>query len=71
MQTFIQGSDFNSKYFGDSEKKVQAVFQKARQAAPCILFFDEIDAIAKKRGRFYNCIDSYEQIKYTCFFCYA
>jgi len=44
----IKGSDFNCKYFGDSEKKVREVFKKARQAAPSILFFDEIDAIAKK-----------------------
>jgi len=37
-------------WFGESEANVRNVFDKARQAAPCILFFDELDSIAKKRG---------------------
>jgi transitional endoplasmic reticulum ATPase len=37
-------------WFGESESNVREVFDKARQAAPCILFFDELDAIAKSRG---------------------
>uniref|UniRef100_K3XBC1 AAA+ ATPase domain-containing protein n=1 Tax=Globisporangium ultimum (strain ATCC 200006 / CBS 805.95 / DAOM BR144) TaxID=431595 RepID=K3XBC1_GLOUD len=39
-----------SKYFGDSEKAVRQLFARARAASPCILFFDEFDAIAHKRS---------------------
>lgn len=37
-------------WFGESEANVREVFEKARQAAPCVLFFDELDSIAKSRG---------------------
>jgi transitional endoplasmic reticulum ATPase len=37
-------------WFGESEANVRQVFDKAKQAAPCILFFDELDSIAQKRG---------------------
>jgi transitional endoplasmic reticulum ATPase len=37
-------------YVGQSESNVRNVFNKARMAAPCILFFDELDSIATKRG---------------------
>ncbi|MFB6159067.1 MAG: 26S protease regulatory subunit, partial [Candidatus Nanohalobium sp.] len=40
----------NSKYVGESEEAVREIFKKARQVAPCILFIDEIDAIAPRRG---------------------
>ena len=40
-----------SKWLGESEKALRQVFTKARQAAPCILFFDGLDAIAPARGR--------------------
>ena len=39
-----------SKWVGESEKGVREIFRKARQAAPCIIFFDEIDALVPKRG---------------------
>ncbi|HXS59373.1 MAG TPA: AAA family ATPase, partial [Candidatus Sulfopaludibacter sp.] len=39
-----------SKWVGESEKGVREIFRKARQAAPCIIFFDELDAIAPARG---------------------
>ncbi len=47
----IKGPELLSKWVGESEKGVREVFRKARQAAPCIIFFDEIDAIAPERGR--------------------
>ena len=47
----IKGPELLSKWVGESEKGVREVFRKARQAAPCIIFFDEIDAIAPRRGR--------------------
>lgn len=46
----IKGPELLSKWVGESEKGVREVFRKARQAAPCIIFFDEIDAIAPLRG---------------------
>jgi len=46
----IKGPELLSKWVGESEKGVRELFKKARQAAPCILFFDEMDAIAPVRG---------------------
>ena len=46
----IKGPEIFSKYVGESEEAIREVFQKARQVAPCILFIDEIDSIATKRG---------------------
>lgn len=45
----IKGPELLSKFVGDSEKAVRDIFSKARQAAPCILFFDEIDGLASAR----------------------
>ncbi len=47
----IKGPELLSKWVGESEKGVREIFRKARQAAPCIIFFDELDAIAPTRGR--------------------
>ncbi len=46
----VKGPALLSKYVGESEKGVREIFKKARQAAPCILFFDEIDALAPVRS---------------------
>jgi transitional endoplasmic reticulum ATPase len=46
----IDGPQLFSKWLGESEKALREVFKKARRAAPCILFFDTIDAIAPKLG---------------------
>ena len=46
----IKGPELLSKWVGESEKGVREVFRKARQAAPCIIFFDEIDSIAPRRN---------------------
>jgi transitional endoplasmic reticulum ATPase len=46
----IKGPELISKWVGESEKGVREVFRKARQAAPCVVFFDELDAIAPRRG---------------------
>ncbi len=48
----VKGPEFLSKWVGESEKAVRETFRKARQAAPCVIFFDEIDAIAPARGGF-------------------
>jgi len=45
-----KGPSLPSKYVGESERGVREVFRKARQAAPCIVFFDEIDALIPTRG---------------------
>ncbi|MFZ8994837.1 MAG: AAA family ATPase [bacterium] len=46
----MKGADLHSKYVGESEQRLRDIFRKARQAAPCILFFDELDAFLPARG---------------------
>jgi transitional endoplasmic reticulum ATPase len=46
----IRGPQMLSKWMGESEKAIREVFKKAKQVSPCIIFFDEIDAIAPVRG---------------------
>lgn len=46
----VNGAEHISKYVGESEQAIRDIFLKARHAAPCVLFFDEVDAIAGKRG---------------------
>ena len=46
----VKGPQLMSKYVGESEKGVREVFLKARQASPCIVFFDELDALTPLRG---------------------
>ncbi len=47
---YIKGPELISKWVGESEKGVRKIFEKARQASPTIIFFDEIDSIARMRG---------------------
>jgi transitional endoplasmic reticulum ATPase len=46
---YIKGPEIINKFVGESEKTIRKIFQKARQNSPCILFFDEFDAIAATR----------------------
>ncbi len=46
----IKGPELLSKWVGESEKAVREVFRRARQAAPCVVFLDEVDSIAPVRG---------------------
>lgn len=46
----VKGSEVLSKWFGESERKISEIFNKAKQASPCIVFFDELDALAATRG---------------------
>ena len=46
----VKGPALMSKYVGESERGIRDMFKKAKQAAPCIIFFDELDVIASKRG---------------------
>ena len=46
----MKGPELLNKFVGESEKAVREVFRKARQASPCIIFFDEIDSVAPVRG---------------------
>jgi len=46
----IKGPEVMSKWVGESEKAVRVIFKKAKQVAPCIVFLDELDAIAHRRG---------------------
>ena len=46
----IKGPELLTMWFGESEANVRKIFKEARAAAPCVLFFDELDSIAKSRG---------------------
>jgi transitional endoplasmic reticulum ATPase len=46
----VKGPELLTMWFGESEANVREIFDKARQSAPCVLFFDELDSIAKARG---------------------
>ena len=46
----VKGPELLNMYIGESEANVRRVFQKARDARPCVVFFDELDSVAPKRG---------------------
>jgi transitional endoplasmic reticulum ATPase len=46
----VKGPELLSKWVGESEKHVREMFRKARQVAPCVIFFDEIDSLVPRRG---------------------
>jgi transitional endoplasmic reticulum ATPase len=58
----IDGPQLYSKWLGESERALREVFKKARRAAPCILFFDTIDAVAPKFGADQLGSDVYQRI---------
>jgi peroxin-6 len=47
----VKGPELLNMYVGQSEENVRNVFQAARQASPCLIFFDELDSLAPNRGR--------------------
>jgi ribosome biogenesis ATPase len=46
----VKGPELLSMYVGESERAVRTVFQRARDSAPCVIFFDEVDALVPKRS---------------------
>lgn len=46
----VKGPELLNKYVGESERAVRAVFERARSSSPCIVFFDELDALCPRRG---------------------
>ena len=53
----IKGPELISKWVGESEKAVREMFKKAKQVAPCVIFFDEFDSIAGVRGKSSNSVN--------------
>ena len=47
----VSGPEIASKWLGESEKAIRQIFKRAKQMSPCIIFFDEMDSIAPRRGR--------------------
>ncbi|UMM32272.1 hypothetical protein L5515_006129 [Caenorhabditis briggsae] len=47
----VKGPELLNKYVGQSEENLRKVFERAKQASPCVIFFDEIDSLAPNRGR--------------------
>ncbi len=47
---YVKAADILSKWYGESEKGIKRIFEKARQTAPTIIFFDEVDALTPRRG---------------------
>ena len=47
---YVKGPELLSKYFGESERSVRGLFERARLSAPCLIFFDEIDGLCPKRS---------------------
>src|SRR5712671_7332833 len=58
----IDGPQLYSKWLGESERALREIFKKARRAAPCLLFFDTIDAVAPKFGPDQMGTDAYQRI---------
>lgn len=54
----VRGPELLSKYVGESEANVRTLFQQARQLAPSIIFFDEMDGLTQRRGDSHNPTDS-------------
>jgi len=50
----VKGPEVLNKWVGESEKTIRDIFRKARQSAPCVIFFDELDAIAPIRGQSFD-----------------
>ncbi|MGC8631043.1 MAG: CDC48 family AAA ATPase [Thermoprotei archaeon] len=50
----VKGPEVLNKWVGESEKTIRDIFRKARQSAPCVIFFDELDAIAPMRGQSFD-----------------
>lgn len=46
----VKGPELINMYVGESERQVREVFARARRAAPCVVFFDELDSLAPARG---------------------
>jgi peroxin-6 len=47
----VKGPELINMYVGESERNIREIFQKARDARPCVIFFDELDSLAPKRGQ--------------------
>ncbi|XP_013682858.2 cell division control protein 48 homolog C [Brassica napus] len=47
----IKGPELLNKYVGESERAIRTLFQRARTSSPCVIFFDEVDALTARRGR--------------------
>ena len=59
----VKGPELLNKYIGASEAAVRDTFERAKAAAPCIVFFDEFDAIAPRRGHDNTYVKEHNNVK--------
>jgi ribosome biogenesis ATPase len=61
----VKGPELLNKYVGESERGVRQVFARARASAPCVIFFDELDALCPRRGDGSDVSSSVDRIYFT------
>lgn len=69
----VKGPELLNKYIGASEQGVRELFEKAQRASPCILFFDEFDALVPKRAEGSTSVTDRVVNQFLCYlgkFCY-
>ena len=59
----VKGPELFNKYVGETERAVRKVFKDARNAAPCVIFFDEIDGLCRPRDVSSLKVDSIREIR--------
>ena len=63
----VKGSELFGKFVGESERAVRELFRKGRNAAPCIIFLDDLDSLAVERSAYVDTLMSTDVLSSNCF----